>query len=485
MAALGSLRQFWPRCTYKLGIGTANRRMTHQMGKRRLRASRLGQSRRGDTAADLCALSESLETRILLSFGSLVQAGLSTTPFTNTSDVTGQSGTVSLNSEVEPYIAVDPKNPQHMVGVWQQDRWSNGGARGDVFGVSTDGGNTWTDAAMPGATVNSGGTVQRMSDPWVSFGPDGTVYASWLGVPDPNVANPTGVFISASTDGGFTWSTPTAAITNNGDGNVFDDKDSLTADPYTPGEAYVVWDRLNFSQNDGPAMFSRTTDGGQTWSTPVQIFNPPNGQTLANQIVVLPGDVLVDVSDNFDYTSGNVSIVLMRSTDQGATWSAPITVNTIQDNNGITDPNNGGTVRAGDDIPMIAVDPANGNLYVVWQDSRFSGGAFDSIAFSESTDGGLTWSTPIEANQTPTNIPAADQQAFTADVAVSANGIVAVSYYDFRNNTGSGPTLTDRWISYANPAAAEFHVWKRRAPERHFVRHASRAQFGGRIPRRL
>ena len=47
-------------------------------------------------------------------------------------------------------------------------------------------------------------------------------------------------------------------------------------------------------------------------------------------------------------------------------------------------------VRTGDIIPDVAVDPASGRLYAVWQDARFGDGAFDSIAFSQSLDGGLS-----------------------------------------------------------------------------------------------
>jgi hypothetical protein len=386
-----------------------------------------------------------------LSFGSLVQAGLSQTPFVNTSDIAGQSGTVTLNSEVEPYIAADPRSPKHLVGVWQQDRWSNGGARGIVAGVSDDGGNTWTDVPIPGATVNSGGSSARASDPWVSIGPDGTVYASYLELPDPNAGNPTGVFISTSFNGGFNWSAPTPAITNIGDRNVFDDKDSITADPFTAGEAYVVWDRLYNAQNLGPAMFSRTTDFGRTWSNPIQIANPANGQTLGNQIVVLPGDVLVDMALSINYATNASTIVVMRSTDQGASWSAPITVNSFQ-SIGVTDPNNGAAVRAGEGGPAIAVDPSRGNLYIVWQDGRFSGNAHDDIAFSMSTNGGLSWSSPIKANQTPNYIPSSHQQAFNPSVAVTASGLVGVTYYDFRYDSGSGPTQTDSWVGLADPS---------------------------------
>jgi hypothetical protein len=100
----------------------------------------------------------------------------------------------------------------------------------------------------------------------------------------------------------------------------------------------------------------------------------------------------------------------------------------------------------------VAVDPASGRLYAVWQDARFGGGQFDSIAFSQSLDGGLSWSAPIKVNQTPTNLPAGNQQAFTASVHVSANGTVGVSYYDFRNNTPAPAILeTDDFLVHCHP----------------------------------
>src|SRR5262249_44292183 len=142
----------------------------------------------------------------------LVQVS-STTPFTDTSDLAGQVGHVSLNSEVEPRVAVDPTNPLHLVGVWQQDRWSNGGARGIVAGVSTDGGNSWTRVVIPGVSLASGGTYQRASDPWVSITPSGDVYVSSLCV---SLSGPfplqTAILVNKSSDGGLHWGAPTTLI---------------------------------------------------------------------------------------------------------------------------------------------------------------------------------------------------------------------------------------------------------------------------------
>jgi hypothetical protein len=69
----------------------------------------------------------------------------------------------------------------------------------------------------------------------------------------------------------------------------------------------------------------------------------------------------------------------------------------------------------------------------------------------------LTWSTPIKVNATPTTIPLGNQQAFTPNVAVRDDGTVAVSYYDFRNNTAdSGATTpTDAFVVHCHAATED------------------------------
>jgi hypothetical protein len=381
--------------------------------------------------------------------GPLVQVGPSTTPFTNTNDIPGQSGTVFLNSEVEPRCSVDPTNPLHMVAVWQQDRWSNGGSRGIVYGVTTDGGNTWTVAPLPNITVNDGGPNLRASDPWVSIASNSTtVYAASLPDNDPSVQNPHQMYVSRSLDGGNTWGSPLALI-NDTSNNFFNDKESVTADPVHTSNAYFVWDRLDFTQNTGPAYFSRTIDGGNTWETARSIFDGGSGtQTVGNQIIVLPSGTVLDFFTEDDSSGSHAEVI--RSTDQGVTWSSPTIISNITAS-GITDPDNGQGVRAGATLLDVAVNHTNGNLYVTWEDGRFSGFTHDDIAMSTSTDGGLTWSTPFKVNRTPTTIPAVDQQAFTPSVAVDANGTVAVTYYDFRFNNPKPGASTDYWMVRANP----------------------------------
>ncbi|HEY3100408.1 MAG TPA: sialidase family protein, partial [Methylomirabilota bacterium] len=401
-----------------------------------------------------------------------------------------QPGLLFLNSEVEPMVDVNPTDARNLVGAYQQDRWSNGGSRGLVAGVSLDGGTTWMNVVIPKVTLCSGGTVanggdfQRASDPWLSFAPNGNLYFMTLALDiEPPAGAPGGngknaMFVSKSTDRGLTWSDPIKLIEDTNP-RFLNDKNSITADPGDPHFVYAVWDRLQLPVGTvinpenvigfgfkGPAVLSRTTNGGTSWEPARVIFDPgANQQTIGNQIVVLPDGTLVDFFNlirnqppRFEFT-----LALIRSMDHGATWTRgqPIRAARMLSKAafdpqaiGVRDPDTGAAVRTGDIIPEVAVDRnvrsrGYGNLYAVWQDSRFSNNGdfsnvallIDEVAFARSTDGGTTWSTPIKINLTPTNIPLKNRQAFTPAIRVAADGTIGVTYYDFRNNTGDPSTL--------------------------------------------
>ena len=404
-----------------------------------------------------------------------------------------QTGTVYMNSEVEPWIDVNSSNPANMIGIWQQDRWSNGGARGLVTGVTTNGGASWSPGGnlktslCTGGTDENDGNYQRATDPWVTFGPGSTAnpngIAYQLSLSFNDVAPPFttsdfdhALLASRSTNGGATWSDPVVVIRDTAP-TVFNDKQSITADPTRAGYVYAAWDRLVFpgserasvvasfrtSSFSGPFWFARSIDGGATWQPAREIYDPgQRDQTIGNQIVVQPDGALVNIFTEFNNENAKKNrgafVRVLRSTDQGTTWSGPYTVarlGTI----GNSDPETGDPVRTGDIIPDIAVDPTSGRLYAVWQDASLNGGAADAIAFSQSSDGGRTWSEPVKVNKTPTNIAIGNQQAFTASVDVSANGTVAVTYYDFRSNTPDPALLTEYFIVHCHTACTSPASW--------------------------
>ena len=370
-------------------------------------------------------------------------------PFAPGCDNVAATGTLFENAEVEPMVAVNPTNPANIVGVWQQDRWSTGGSRGLLTGYSFDGGRTWMRSAptfsrCAGGNAGNGGDYDRASDPWVTFAPDGTAFQSSLSFTgqENQTGSSSAVLVSRSSDGGRTWINPVTLIRDGPEG--FNDKEAITADPTDARYAYVTWDRL--AGNLGPTYFARTTNGSATWETARAIFDPGSN----NQIVVLPNGTLIDF---FTLFQPNPALAVIHSTDKGVTWSAPIVIAQALAL-GVRDPENGTGVRDSATLGSIAVSRL-GVLVATWQDSRFSAGVRDGIALSLSTDGGLTWSTPVRVNRDP-GVP-----AFSPTVTVRDDETIGVTYYDFRNNTVDPSTLpTDLWLAQSSDGVTwrESHV---------------------------
>jgi hypothetical protein len=424
-------------------------------------------------------------------------------PFANcTADNAGnQRGRYYPQSEIEPWIDANPTNAQNLIAGWQQDRWSNGGARGLVSAYTGDGGATWHEAPVPKVTACSGGTYKRASDPWISIAPDGTAYFLSLAFnPDlPNRAlGANAILVSRSTNGGRSWGDPIALIKEPA-GQILNDKNSITADDTDARYAYAVWDRLRDftvppgpgatgsaaptpSAGDGvvaarqrmhrlreqakaggaapaqvyfkgPTYLARTTDGGRTWEPAKNIYDPgANSQTIANQIVVPPGGTVIDFFTEIS-PNGGTRIGLIRSLDKGATFRDPRYAAAIATVNGIVTPDTQQLVRDASILFDVAVDHKTGNLYLVWQDVRFNG--VDQVAFSMSQDGGNNWSAPMRINKTPHNRNELREQAFIPSIEVTAEGKLVVTYYDFRFDKSDGREAADHWAVLCDPNIAD------------------------------
>jgi hypothetical protein len=388
------------------------------------------------------------------------------------------------NSEIEPWLAINPANPNDVAGMWQQDRWSDGGAHGLVAAVSHNGGTTFAYSiphysVCAGGGAANGGDFGRSSDPWVSWARNGDLWSISLSVDRTTPRN--AVLAARMRHGTSTWSEPftlkfDSSRTGVPLGNNFNDKESITADPTDASGnlVYAVWDRFVSPTETAPfpafeharafhqpVWFARTTNGAAdspTWNAR-EIFDPgtQNG-TISNQIAVTPDGTLVDGFFLFKVhqQQGGNFIAIIRSTDKGATWSKKAIVVAPSAAIGETDPepihcrpfitgNPACTIVRSDGVIVdLAVDnsagPHHGRTYIAWQDHQDNPFGDDLILLSHSDDGGLTWSPPVKVNQTPSNV--FTDQAFEPTVHVNSAGVLAVTYYDFRDDVAGDAMLT-------------------------------------------
>jgi len=423
-----------------------------------------------------------------------------------------------LNTTIEPWIAVDPSNPARLLVGHQQDRWSDGGSRGLVGVVSSDSGATWADTIPSAVTKCTGGQYVRATDPWTAFANDGTAFFFSLVLDPAKPTTPFGArhggaLMSRSTDHGATWSSPIALIKNNSP-HVLNDKNSVTADPTENGLVYAVWDQLSVfpptAQGDGllaqgegiplarqlinstagassvcapfnkppckggapfykfsftgPSLLALSTDNGASWGPATAIYSPGvNAQTINNIAQVGSNGDVYDFFTAINVTPAGLSIGYVRSSNKAISWSAPTFATDIQVA-GVVSPDAGEPLRDAAILFGVTVNRVSGAIYLAWQDDRFSTSLcttptgsipVDAIAFSQSLDGGATWSAPIQINQTPPNANACRQQAFIPAVAASGDGkAIVVTYYDFRNdsNTPAGFEATDYFAVICNTA---------------------------------
>ena len=338
-------------------------------------------------------------------------------------------------TEAETFLAQAPQSDATLLAGYQEDRFADGGARALTAALSTDAGATWHETLLPQLTEATGGPWQRASDPWVAFGPDGRAFYATLGFNETTPDN--GVFVSVSPDGGHSWGAPvTAHLAQPGD---FDDKEAVVVDGGAAsryrGRIYVGWDTVTSDNHQILRMSS--SDDGAVFTPSVDVFA---GGINIGCIPLVAGDGTVyAVWLNLNFNAGNsagASILLARSEDGGATWSAPQQV-AVQNSAGVRG------LRTGDGLPSAAIDLRSGRLWVVWNDDSLTP-QVDQIVASSSSDGGRTWSAPVRVSDGPTDAP-----AFNPAIAINAEGIVAVAYASLRNDPARR-YLVDQYMTVTN-----------------------------------
>jgi hypothetical protein len=328
-----------------------------------------------------------------------------------------------------------------IVATFQTGRTFGGGASNIGWATSTNGGANWVHGFLPGTTPVSTppGIYNRVSDPAVAYDPKHGVWMiSVLGI-RPNGIND--IVTSRSTDGGLTWNNP--VNTALGDAISFYDKnwigcDTSATSPFF-GNCYTQWD--DFGRNNLMRM-STSTDGGLTWGPPKGTANNETGTIGGQPVVLANGTVVVPFL-------GNTGVKAFRSTDGGNTWTTPITVSNLF----YHDP--AGGIRAGVPLPSAEVR-IPGPIVLVWPDCRFEPGcSANDIVMTTSTDG-VNWSAIKRIPLDPVGsgvdhfIPGVTIQGQTLFATLAPRIALAYYYYPVANCSSATCQLHVGFSSSAN-----------------------------------
>jgi len=203
---------------------------------------------------------------------------------------------------------------------------------------------------------------------------------------------------------------------------------------------YAMWTVFNGSTSKIKVSVSR--DRGRTFSAPATLTAPPAtgpSNTYIYPSVDAAGHVYASFAAFPACCGSPATLWVTRSPDDGVTWGPFVEVASTATAPGCCLPNT--TFRDGI-VEHFAASPTHpGHLYLVWE--AWDGTQMD-VRFSQSTDGGLTWSAPLTINDaTPT-----DQ--FQPSVAAGPGGAVAVAFYDRRAPCPDDPGVLPGHVGRTN-----------------------------------
>ncbi len=218
------------------------------------------------------------------------------------------------------------------------------------------------------------------------------LYVTWTQFDKYGVADTSkksNILFSRSFDSGHSWST--AKRINQTEGDCIDSDNTVEgAVPCVGpnGEIYVSW-----AGPDG-LVFDRSTDSGNTWlNNDIFVSNIPGGWdyeipriSRCNGLPITDcdlsggqyhGTIYINWSDQRNGVN-NTDIWLVKSTDGGNTWSAPIMVNddTTQNHQFFT---------------WMDIDQSTGYLYFIFYDRRNYTDELTDVYLAISKDGGQTF----------------------------------------------------------------------------------------------
>ena len=214
----------------------------------------------------------------------------------------------------------------------------------------------------------------------------------------------TDILVARSTDAGASWSASVPLYADAGSDLGNDDHPQIVSDG--AGTWIVVWDSNGRFGTDRDVLDVRSFDGGLTWSAPAAVGSNASTDRGADQRPQLATDgagtwvVTWASNDTLAGTKGaDFDVLFARSTDSGASWTAPRSLN-----------GNAGTDRGLDDRPQLATD-GHGTWVAAWVSDDSLGGTLGldlDLLTAYSTDGGATWTAPTALNANAASDAGAD-----------------------------------------------------------------------------
>jgi len=357
-------------------------------------------------------------------------------------------------SDSNPQVTIDGRG--NWITVWRSNENLGGtiGTDADIFvSRSTNEGTSWT----PPAPLNTNAWSDSGNDYYPQVTTDGV--GNWLAVwnSDDNLGGTIGtdadIFVARSTDDGASWTAPVPLNSNAGSDSGSDYNPQVTTDG--TGNWVAVWhsyDNLGGTVGtDSDIFVARSTDDGASWTAPVALNTNAGSDSGSDQRVQVTTDGAgnwVAVWHSYDNLGGTIGtdadIFVSRSTDNGVSWTAPAVLNT-----------NAGSDSGDDKLPQVTTDSV-GNWVTVWYSYENLGGTVgtDSDIFvARSTDNGASWTVPATLN---TNAGGDSGYDAPPQVTTDGKGNWLAVWFSNENLGGSIGTDSDIFIARSTDDGASW-----------------------------
>jgi hypothetical protein len=358
--------------------------------------------------------------------------------------------------EAEEHIAADPSDATGQTLVSAISDFSlRGGYNTSKWAISTDGGTTWSQNFVPINSLNQPITSDSRawdanSDPVVAIDRHGNAYLASLYIMADYSSE--GFYVNVGTVSGLTSGNFTSANPVLTDLDVDPNNFSLEDKPWiavdnsggpADGTVYATWSHFTGCQNVlgiivlcGPDEidFAYSTDQGATWSTPVTLSTPEQfGNVQGSQVAVGPDGTVYVAYEVFDPNSNTRWQYLTSAPATSSSFTAPVQITP-----GFLEVLYSANYRT-NSFPSLAVGPT-GNVFLEYADQPLSNAQIEFISCTS----GCSSSTPVFSSPLAINATNTGQEVFPA-ISVDANNMVHTSWFDTRNS----PTNTSAFDVYA------------------------------------